>query len=47
MQALSKRIAARGGVTATENVGARVVSGTTSDVPRGPRNQPKRKNRRK
>jgi len=47
MQALSKRIAARGGVTATENVGTRVVSGTTSDVPRGPRNQPKRKNRRK
>ena len=44
MQALSKRIAARGGAVATDN-GPRAV--TPSDVPRGPRNQPKRKNRRK
>jgi len=44
MQALSKRIAARGGAVATDN-GPRAV--TPIDVPRGPRNQPKRKNRRK
>ena len=51
MRALAKRVAARGGVipagtvasVATENA----VPGFDNRIERGPRNQPKRKNRRK
>ena len=42
MQALAKRVAARSGATATENV----TTAVNSVVARGPRNQPKRKRRK-
>ena len=43
MQALAKRVASRQSGAVTETVGASI----TNEVPRGPRNQPKRKHRRK
>lgn len=43
MKALAKRVASRGTSVSTESSGANI----NSDAPRGPRNQPKRKKRRK
>jgi preprotein translocase subunit SecF len=48
MQALSKRVNARqGGAVSSITVGANSTLPQMSDQPRGPRNQPKRKHRRK
>ena len=46
MQALAKRVAARGGAIQSETNSV-VANATSTDIPRGPRNQPKRKKRRK